>query len=308
MAVIMTPQNLQKLVTPIVTDVLDGIYDQREDEWRVFMEERKGQPYEFHQLSVMSGFGNAILRNPGQTTSYDTAQTLYTVQAYYEVYALAFALTKQMIDDSKVNVDTIKTFSRALGQSLVETKERNAANLLNNGFNTSYKQVGGDGQPLFSLNHPSAQGTGNRSNTLLVPAVLSQTSLEQMLINISKAKDARGKFIQLRPQDLVVPPALRFVAPVLLNSVLRSDTSNNALNAVYGELKGYKIVTRLTSDTAWFITTQGYNSDGILMLTREMPHTAQEGDFDTDSLRFKIQERYAFTWADFLCIYGTTGV
>lgn len=305
----MSTANLQKLVTPIVTDVLDGKYQQRTDEWKSFMKEITGMPYDFHQLSVMSGFGNAVLKNPGQTTSYDQAQFLYTVQMYYQTYALAFALTKEMIDDSKVNVDTIKLFSEQLVMSLLENREIITANVLNTGFNPLVTQGGGgDGQPLFSANHPSAGGAPNRSNILLTPAVLSQTSLEQMLINISQAKDAKGKFIRLTPEYLIIPPALAFQARTILGSELRSDTANNSINALKGHIKDYRVVTRLTSPSAYFMTTQGYNDLGVVLVRREAPATAKEGDFDTDSLRFKIRERFSVGWGDFNAMWGTTGI
>lgn len=310
MAVLMTAQTLQRTVTPIVTKIIEGIYEQTKDEWRNFMKEEKGMEYEFHNLTVMYGFGQAPLRNPGEATAYDTAGVMYNINIYYNVYSLAFAMTKQMIADSKMNLQAIKLFSRHLAQSLIETKELNCANILNFGFNPNFAQAGGgDGQPLFSANHPSAAGTPARSNILATPALLSQTSLEQMAINISKQKDARGKFIKLKPKALIVPPEQRFQAQALLESVLRADSANNTVNVMNGYFDdGHKVVTRLTSPTAWFVTNEGFSGDGVLLLTREMPHVAQEGDFDTDSLRIKTQERYGLGWGDFLCMAGTTGV
>jgi hypothetical protein len=54
------------------------------------------------------------------------------------------------------------------------------------GFNTSY--VGGDGKPLFSASHPTANGT---QSNLLTAADLSEAALEDAVTNITNAKQQR---------------------------------------------------------------------------------------------------------------------
>jgi hypothetical protein len=83
---------------------------------------------------------------------------------------------------------------------------------------------------LNSASHPIVNGTF--SNLLTTAANLSQTSLEQMLIQIRQAVDNNGKKIRLVPRQLVVAPGNVFQAEVLLKSVLRSGTGNNDINPV----------------------------------------------------------------------------
>jgi hypothetical protein len=194
---------------------------------------------------------------------------------------------------------------------MIETKETNMANHLNRAFNSSYK--GGDQVELCSNAHPDIVGgaaaAASRSNLLATAAVLSQTSLEQMLIQIRKAEDANGKKIRITPKKLIISPDNVFQAEVLLKSVLRSGTANNDINAVksMGALSGETAsVSRMTSSTAWFVQTDA--PEGLKLLMRRRLQKSMEGDFETDSVRYKATERYGSGWTDWRGIYGTPGV
>lgn len=310
MAAIMTPGAFQRLLTPIVTEVADAQFTQRVGECDKFIKNKKGQPYEFHNASVMYGFGNAPIKNPGESIAYDQAGLFYSINFYYQTRALAFALTQEMIDDGKANVDLMRTLAEQLVMSLHETIERDKANMLNLGFNPAIIQNGGDQQPLFSVNHPGIS-TPNQANTF-IGATLSQASLEQMMILIRKTTDPRGKYIELKPQTLIVAPDNQFQADVLLNSILRSDVSTNAINPLNQYMDGYQVVSRLTSPVAWFCSTGNYRGDGLTLFHRgaAVPSspTGKEGDFDTDTLRCKIDYRYVLGYGEWRSMFGNPGV
>jgi len=198
------------------------------------------------------------------------------------------------------------TFAKHLAQSMIETKETLCANLLNFAFTTGY--VGGDGVTLINTAHPVANGL-TYSNQLSTAASLSQTSVEQMLIQIRGAIDNNGKRIRLKAEQLVVPPALEFQAEVILKSVLRSGTADNDLNPIKstGMLpKGTHVVTRLSSSKAWWVQTDAEN--GLMLVNRRNLEKSMEGDFETDSMRYKATERYATGWHDARNIFGTAGL
>ena len=135
------------------------------------------------------------------------------------------------------------------------------------------------------------------------------TSVEQMLIQIRGAIDNNGKRIRLKAEQLVVPPALEFQAEVILKSVLRSGTADNDLNPIKstGMLpKGTHVVTRLSSSKAWWVQTDAEN--GLMLVMRRPMEKSMEGDFETDSMRYKATERYATGWHDARNIFGTQGV
>ena len=304
MAAPMRSTDFRSIVEPILNECFDGVYDQRADEWsRVFREE-DGIPRNYHEEPVLYGFGAAPQLPDGTPVTYQQGGVLFLQRYVYKVYGLAFALTKVLVEDGD-HIRLGQVYARHLAQSLVETKELLCANILNTGFNSSYP--GGDGVPLISTAHPIVNGTF--SNQLATAANLSQTSLEQMLIQIRQAVDNNGKKIRLVPRQLVVAPGNIFQAEVLLKSVLRTGNANNDINPVksIGLLdEGAAVLSRLTNASAFFVQTDA--PEGMKLLMRRRLEKTMEGDFETDSMRYKATERYIPGFTDPRAMFGTAGI
>jgi hypothetical protein len=284
--------------------VFDGVYDQRADEWKQVFKEQKGIPRNYHEEPVLYGFGAAPELPDGMAVTYQSGGVLFLQRYLYKVYGLAFALTKVLVEDGD-HIRIGQTYAKHLAQSLIETKETLAANILNRAFNGSY--VGGDGVSLINANHPIVSGVF--SNQLTTAAALSQTSLEQLLIQIRNAVDNNGKRIRLTPKQIVTGPSNVFQAEVLLKSVLRAGTADNDINPVksMGLLAdGQANLSRITSTTSWFVQTDA--PEGLKLLMRRPLEKSMEGDFETDSMRYKATERYVLGWTDPRGIFGTSGV
>jgi hypothetical protein len=308
MATPMTSAQFRAIVEPVLNEAFNGIYEQRDDEYKQIFSEVQGIARAYHEDVMMYTFGAAPEMPAGQAVSYAQGGVLWKKQFDYAVFGLAFALTQVLVEDGD-HIRLGTTFSKGLAQAMGETKETRCANHLNRAFNSSY--TGGDGKELCATDHPIIGGTF--SNELSTAAALSQTSLEQMIIDIGGAVDNNGKKIRLTPDKLVVPTALQFQAEVLLNSTLRAGTANNDINPIKstGLLKGgIAKISRLTSNSAWWITTkEPRQADrGLKVLMRRKLTKSMEGDFETDSARYKVTERYGDGWFDPRCIYGTAGV
>jgi len=304
MATPMRSTDFRSIVEPILNECFDGVYDQRADEWKQVFREERGIPRNYHEEPVLFGFGSAPELPDGTAVTYQSGGVLFIQRYLYRVYGLAFALTKVLVEDGD-HIRIGQTYSKHLAQSLIETKETLGANILNRAFNGAY--AGGDGKSLVATDHPIISGTF--SNQLATAAALSQTSLEQLLIQIRQAVDNNGKKIRLTPTKLVVSPSNVFQAEVLLKSVLRAGTGNNDINPVksMGLLSGGQAnLSRLTSTTAWWVETDA--PDGLKLMMRRPLEKSMEGDFETDSMRFKATERYNFGWTDPRGVYGTAGV
>lgn len=299
----MRSTDFRSVVEPILNECFDGVYDQRADEYKTFMTERQGIARAYHEEPVLFGFGAAPEIPDGMPVIYQQGGQLFVQRYVYRVYGLAFALTRILVEDGD-HIRIGQIFSEHLAQSLIETKETLCANLLNRAFNSSY--TGGDGVSLINSAHPIQGGTF--SNVLTNAAALSQTSLEQMLIQIRTAVDNTGKKIRINGQKLVVPPQLQFQAEVLLKSVLRAGTGNNDINPVksMGQLNdGASVISRMTSTTNWFIKTNAQR--GLQLMKRRALEKGMEGDFETDSTRYKATERYIPGWTDPRTAWGTAG-
>ena len=304
MAAPMRSTDFRSIVEPILNECFDGVYDQRADEWsRVFREE-DGIPRNYHEEPVLYGFGAAPQLPDGTPVTYQQGGVLFLKRYVYKVYGLAFALTKVLVEDGD-HIRIGQVYARHLAQSLVETKELLSANVLNTAFSSA--NPGGDGVSLTNTAHPIVNGTF--SNQLATSANLSQTSLEQMLIQIRQAVDNNGKKIRLVPRQLIVAPGNIFQAEVLLKSVLRTGNANNDINPVksIGLLdEGAAVLSRLTSPTAWWVQTDA--PEGFKLLMRRRLEKTMEGDFETDSMRYKATERYDVGFTDPRAAYGTPGV
>jgi hypothetical protein len=292
----------RSIVEPILNQSFDGVYDQRADEYKQIFTEENGINRAYHEEVVLYGMGAAPVLPDGQPVTYDEGGQLYVKRYQYDVYGLAFALTKVLVEDGD-HIRVGSTMSKHLAQSMTETLETVTANHLNRAFTTGYN--GGDGVPLVSASHPVIGGV---QSNVLTSAALSQTSLEQALIQIRQAQDSRGKRIRLTPKKLVVHPSNMLQAEVLLKSVLRAGTNNNDLNPIKSSsslMDNAVVLSRLTSPTAWFVQTDA--RDGLKVLWRRKIEKGMEGDFETDSVRYKSTMRFGSGWTDWRQVYGNSG-
>ena len=258
----------------------------------------------FEEEVMLSGFGTAAVKQEGSAVGYDDAQESFTARYTHETIALAFSITEEAVEDNLYD-SIAKRYTKALARSMANTKQIKAANVLNNGFSSSY--TGGDAVELFSSAHVSTSSSSNR-NELSTASDLSETSLEQALIDIAAMKDERGLKIAARGMKMIIPSALQFTAERIMKTAQRVGTADNDINAVksLGMVpQGYAVNNFLTDTDAWFIKTDVPN--GLKHMVRSPIKTAMEGDFDTGNMRYKARERYSFGWSDWRGIFGSEG-
>jgi hypothetical protein len=257
----------------------------------------------FEEEVMESGFGEAPVKTEGAGVSYDQAQEVYTARYTHETIALAFSLTEEAVEDNLYDRLSAR-YTKALARSMAQTKQIKAAAVLNGAFTTS---IGGDGVALCSTAHPTLSGP-NLSNTLATPADLSETSLEQALIDIQAFTDERGLKIAVQGLKLIIPKELQFTADRILKSTLRVGTADNDINAIKNMgmvSQGYVVNNFLTDPDAYFIKTDAPN--GMKMFERVSMKTGFEGDFDTGNVRYKARERYSFGFSDPRGMFGSPG-
>ena len=257
----------------------------------------------FEEEVMLSGFANAQVKGEGQGVSYDSAQETFTARYTHDTIALAFSITEEAIEDNLYD-RLASRYTKALARSMANTKQVKAANVLNNAFDSSF--AGGDGKELCATDHPIVAGTF--SNELATAADLSETSLEQALIDIAAFVDERGLKIAARGMKLIIPSELQFTAERLMKSAGQTGGNNNDVNAVVSMgmvPQGYVVNHYLTDTDAFFIKTDVPN--GLKHFVRSPINTKMEGDFDTGNVRYKARERYSFGFSDPRGIFGTPG-
>ena len=285
-------------------NALFGMEYDRYDNQHTEIYETETSDRAFEEEVMLSGFGNAQTKSEGAGVAFDDANEVYTSRYTMETISLAFALTEEAMEDNLYD-QLGRRYTRALARSMSHTKQIKAAAVLNNAFDSSF--TGGDGKELCATDHPLGGG-GTFRNEFTVAADLNETSLENALIDISQFVDERNMIVALRGMKLIVPPALQFVADRLLESTLRTGTSDNDINAIknMGMLpEGYTINHFLTDTDAFFLKTDAPN--GFKYFERTPLSTSMEADFDTGNMRYKARERYAFGFSDPRCVFGSPG-
>jgi len=305
--------SISKQLIPGLNKVFGGAYGKIDNQHEVLFDTEKSNR-SFEEEVMFTGLGTAPEKFEGQSIFYDDMRETYTATYTHITIALGFAITEEAVEDN-LYAEVSRRKAKALGRAMATTKQVRAADVFNNGFSSS--QVGGDGVALFSASHPTL--VGNQSNLPSSPVDLSETALEQAVIDIANYKDERGILINAMPVSLHIPSALRFVA----HRILKSDLSTTALTNVAGTenvsnsnninalkslglfQRGLHMNNRFSDADAWFIRTNV--EDGTKHFERVALKSGDEGDFDTGNYRYKARERYSFGWSDWRQWYGTAG-
>jgi hypothetical protein len=298
----MTSTQFRILVEPILSDHFDGVYEQRK-EFRQFMRVKGGIDRAYQMEPVMYGLGAAPVMGEGGPVTFKSGGVVFNKTYFFEQYGIAFGMTKVLVEDGD-HISMGRIYSEQMGQGMNETEETASANVLNRSFNGAF--LGGDGQPLCSNAHPIVGGT--QSNVFSTPAALSQTSVEAGLTQIRRAQDNDRKYVRITPRKLLVAPENEWQAEVITKSALRTGGANNDINPVMSTKalpEGYEVITRLTSPTAWWIKTD--EKMGLQFITRRMAQRSMEGDFMTDTMRYKCTSRWDTGWTNWRTVYGTPG-
>jgi hypothetical protein len=297
--------SLSQIKSELLPGLFDvrGSYDMIPRQWdKVFTTHKSNMAVE--RSTQMRFLGLPQLKSEGGATAFDNnAGERFTFNFEHQEVALGYAITRKAIDDNLYKAQFNPT-NLKLQESFAQFKEIQGANILNNA--TTYSaNIGGDGKALCATDHPYDGGTwANRPGTDLD---LNESSLLQTMINVRTGfVNEAGLKILARARRLVVPPALEPQAIRLTKTELRPGTANNDVNAVLttsgGLPEGYIVLDFLTSQYAWFLTT---NIEGLIHMLRVPYEMDMQVDFITDNLLVKGYERYSFGYNDPRAVYGS---
>lgn len=263
----------------------------------------------FEEEVGVTGFGLAQVKTEGDGIQYDDQSQGFVNRYTHITYGLGFIITREMYEDG-IAVTVALRRASALAYSIRQTKEIVCANVLNRAFTSTYTMgANSDGKELCSDAHPNKSG-GTWRNELSVAADLSETALEQAIIDVAALQTERGLTIAMRPKKLIIPPALQFDAERLISPMAkeRTGTANREINAIVTSSKipeGYKVNHYLTDADAWFIKTDC--PDGLKYMERRADAFGTENDFDTENAKFKATTRFSVGWSDARGIFGSPG-
>lgn len=278
-------------------------YNDYPKEWtQMFDEETSEKAYE-EEVKITS-FGLAPVKAQGASISYDSESQGQVTRYTHVTYALGFAVTMEELMDN-LYAQVSQTRVQALARSHRITEEIVAADIYNNAFDANFP--GSDGVSLLSASHPNVTG-GTFSNVLSVAADLSETSLEDLITQMSLATDDRGLIIALKPKQLIVHPSNWWNANRILESVFQNDSANNAVNVLKatnaipgGVMQGHY----LDAPNAWFLRTDAPR--GLRRFTRMKATIEKDNDFGTKNALTSAVQRFSIGWSDPLTLFGSEG-
>ncbi len=276
-------------------------YDKVPPTWSKIFERESSDKFQERVVEATT-FGLAPRKTEAYPIQYDSDQEGYVQTFTHVVYGLGYIVTQEELEDGQYD-EISRSRASNLAWSMNTTAEFVHANVLNRGF-TGAPYALGDGQPLFSASHPTL--SGNQSN-LLVAADISEAALEDATKAVWRVQNNRGFPINAGIRRVIINPEDAFSTTRILNSVLRSGTNNNDINALnaMGTVPEVVVSKYLSDNDSWFVQTDVPN--GLLSFWRRAVTLSKDNEFDTDNAKAKATMRFAAGAGDWRGTFGNTG-
>lgn len=199
------------------------------------------------------------------------------------------------------------------GQSSAQLPDEIVYELVNNGFSAKCY----DGQYFIDTDHPVKKGDGtidsvsNKGTAVLSCATqaAAQASLGAAETAMMEFKDDEGRPLNIKPNVLLVPPALKSTANILMTAERLEDGKPNPFR------NSFEVVVdgRLTSKTAWFLLDTSKPIMPYIYQERKAPVFVQQTDPQSDDVfnrkkyKFGAEARAAGGYGFWQLAYGSTG-
>jgi hypothetical protein len=281
---------------------VEGRYKKIETKWSRLFEKRTSK-MALERRTQMAYLPLAREKGEGASTYFDDrAGERWLYSAEMKELSLGYIITRKAVEDNQYRAE-FNPSNLGLQDVFATTKEIYAANIFNMGTVLD-PTIGGDSKPLFDVAHPL--DTGSVANKPATDIDLNESTLLTSMTTIrNNWVDERNIKISARAELVVVPTALEPVIVRLLRTTLRPGTNDNDVNAIQhvgGGLRDYVVNEFLTSNYAWFVKT---DKRGLIYYDRVPFEMDMYVDFDTDNLKVKGRERYAFSYFDWRSVYGS---
>ncbi|MBW2647734.1 MAG: Mu-like prophage major head subunit gpT family protein [Deltaproteobacteria bacterium] len=231
----------------------------------------------------------------------DNAQGFKTTYTHIK-FVKGFKVDEDLVADDQYNIINAKPKGLALGA--MRKKEKDAASVFNNAFDTDY--LGGDAQSLCDGAHPFSP-----SNTASTQSNSGTTALSREAIIATRKlmrafTDDKGELIQVMPDTLLVPPELEETAWLEANNAMQTDSADR--NESFVNSLGLKVIVwdYLTDVNNWFLIDSVMAKAGMLNWLDRYPLSFSvdpTSDFRMEA-RYRGKMRYSHGWNDFKFVYG----
>lgn len=299
-------------------DVLDrellAQYSAVTPEWQKFATRTRVRNFKPKKMVDLLGGRSSLERVP-ELTAYPGASSdsrEYSIQVAKFGRQFGFSWEAMINDDLDELMQIPGTFAQAAAITETEAALAVIADLTTGAANTAFfKDYSGDPIP--------------GPNTTPVAGVLNATNLQAAVTAIKLRTDHEGNLVPAGPLVLVVGPAQEFTAREILNATEIETTNGSKVSKGPNPLKGaieLQVVNRLPG-LGWFILPKPEQASRIAVASAflrgfETPDIRRKdgagvglspdaGDFDDDSVRYRVRHVNGAASVDPIHTYAGTG-
>lgn len=256
----------------------------------------------YYKAKVITGFGDAVAYGRGVAVQSDRKQVLYETDFYPLRFAKAWEYDIHSKDEDVYS--EMASNAADIATAMRRRKNKEASNLLNNGFSGTYPIY--DGQPLFSTAHPGVAGVTG-SNTPASGTALGVIAVEAVVGNYFGQTDPRGESMEFEGNlQQWVGNTLYLLATRIAEASQLAQSNENDPNVV----KRFIDVRRgdkLTSATAHYYKAQNEDEHGLRTIVFSPYRVTQGTEARSETIVNVVSERYRSVVLKWNGTYGDPG-
>lgn len=234
----------------------------------------------YEMFTSAIGLGELLEKPEGEDIQEEAPMESYTIVCKNRSFARKVSFSYESVQDSKKGNLLQQTVS-TWGPAVALSKEKFYAKFFNNGalsaghdvFDNTITSVVTDAsgkliydsQPFFDTAHADKVGGSYSNYTASRSLTHDNLKTSYLTYTTTNNRDERGNPIELTPDTLLIPPALKFTAAVILNTSLipgSQDNDTNVLAAIVQPMEW----SYLDDTDGWFL---GKAKMGLMATERE---------------------------------------
>ncbi len=232
---------------------------------------------------------------------YDDLDQLYKTTLTHKEYAKGFTVERKLVDDDQYGLITPQP--RQLALTAMRTREKHAASIFNNAFNSSY--VGGDAVALCSASHPLAPTHAGDVQSNVGTSALSASAVVATRQLMRAFTDDRSEIMPVNPDTLLVPPELEETAAIITKTQGKVGSADNDINFAGSLVKNVIVWDYLTDANNWFLIDSAMAKQHLLWIDRVPLEFALDPSASYQlTARYRGYMRYSYGWSDYRWVYG----
>ena len=236
----------------------------------------------YEKYTSAIGLGELTEKPEGEDLQADAPMESYTIVCRNRSFGKLVRFSYETVKDAQKTSNIVATTVGTWGRKLPVTKEKFYAKFFNYGAYTAGHDVfngtiaGGvvddssgddiyDGNPFFYASHPDK--VGNTYSNTDTSETLSATSLRSkyLIFSTTNNRDERGDIIDLKPDTLLINPALKFTAQEILESEKIPGSQDNDINVLRTIVSPLEW-SYISGTDDWFLGNRG---QGLMATDRE---------------------------------------